>query len=87
MRCLFLFLSLLLPVPAIAAVAAPDQSASITALTKDVQELRAQNEKLSARLNDLETRLPAGNKIIGTTDCFENLVAPGVIPCKPRQKQ
>ena len=87
MRCLFLFLSLLLPVAAIAADAAPDQSAAVASLTRDVQELRAENEKLSARLSALETRLPAGNKTIGTTDCFENPVPPSPIPCKPRQKQ
>ncbi len=86
MRCFLLLVFLVFSVPAKAADAASDQSASITALTKDVQELRAQNEKLSARLSAHETRLPVGNKTIAT-DCFENLVPPSPIPCKSSQKQ
>jgi hypothetical protein len=57
MRCFILLAFLAFPVSAIAANAAADQSAAIAALTHEVQDLRAQNEKIAARLQSIEIKL------------------------------
>jgi hypothetical protein len=63
MRCFFLLCLLVFPSAAIAdsASAKPD---AITSLTQEVQQLRAENEKLSARIKAIEQKFSAGQKVI-----------------------
>jgi histidinol-phosphate/aromatic aminotransferase/cobyric acid decarboxylase-like protein len=63
MRWFFLALFLVFPVSVIAANAVTDQSDAIASLTNEVQQLRAENERLSARLNALERRFPSQQKM------------------------
>ncbi len=63
MRCCFLVLFLVFPANAIAANAASDQSATIASLTREVEQLRAENERLSARFAALEKRFPSQQKM------------------------
>jgi cell division protein FtsB len=87
MRCLIFLVFLAFPSAAIAANSAVDQAATIAALTQDVQELRAENERLSARLTALEKRFPAPHQTISITDHFDNFVPAGSSLPNPRQKQ
>ena len=63
MRCVLVLLLLAFPVTATAADTAPDQSPIIALLTNEVQQLRAENEKLSARLYSIEAKLSAQPKL------------------------
>lgn len=84
MRCFILLVFLAFPVSAIAADAARDPSRSIASLTQEIQQLRAENEKLSVRLNTLEKRFPAPHQAITiTTDHLDNPIS--VAPSPPRE--
>jgi hypothetical protein len=70
MRCFILLVFLAFPSAAIAADSASAQPDAISSLTKEVQQLRSDNEKLSARITALETRFPAGQKAIMVIERF-----------------
>ncbi len=85
MRCFFLFLFLVFPVSVIAANAASDQTAAIAALTREVQQLHEENEKLSARIGVLEKRLPSQQQTISISNHVGDL--DGAAPTVPKQHE
>ena len=85
MRCFFLVLFLVLPVSAIAANTASDQSPAIASLTHEVEQLRAENEKLSARISAIEKRLPSQQQTISISDGVADL--DGAAPTLPKHHE
>ena len=85
MRCFFLILFLAFPISVMAADAASDKSVSLASLTRDVQQLRAENEKLSARISVLEKRLPSPQQKISVSDRVSDL--DGAAPTVPKQHE
>jgi hypothetical protein len=72
MRCFFLVLLLALPATAIAANTAVDRTDIVETLRQDVQQLRAENQRLADRVEALEKRFPSQHQVLGITANFGN---------------
>ena len=68
-----------------AADAALDQPATIASLAREVQQLRAENEKLSVRISVLEKRLPSQQQTISISNRVGDL--DGAAPTVPKERQ
>lgn len=85
MRSFILLVFLAFPFAALAADAARDTSGSIASLTQEVQQLRTENEKLSARLSAIENRLSSPQQKISISNRVVDL--DGTAPSVPKEHE